>query len=199
MSVQPNHQQAFLLLLAKTHHSKIKLVNSIDTLFVTIRSGWTTDAEPTTRKLSPSRLPSATDHTQNSVEGSSIGPFSDSGYASMGRKPTESLIQIPQTLIESDMDIMPIGVETDLGTSDAATLYSTASTVTKSAKDRYISYLVYDLLDKIQIPVFATLATVTKMSEILPEALKAFAKKLNSTSQTQESRDLMVFIHRYRL
>ncbi|RSL81851.1 hypothetical protein CEP52_017103 [Fusarium oligoseptatum] len=63
--------------------------------------------------------------------------------------------------------------------SDTATEYSEVSTTANSRKQTYVQ-------------------TQTRISEILPELLKAFALKVGYDGPTQMHRDVMAFVHRHR-
>ncbi|KAL2824352.1 hypothetical protein BDW59DRAFT_162455 [Aspergillus cavernicola] len=94
---------------------------------------------------------------------------SDSGYASAGQNKVEQ----------------------------ARTVYSDASSRSTLEKESYISELAEDLFVKALSSQFDA-QSLERISEVLPELLKAFALKVGHNAPSQMHRDVMYFIHKNR-
>jgi hypothetical protein len=145
-----------------------------------------------------------------------LGPFSDSGYASAKHGPlkhAQNLAVEDATQCPDDMPSEPpLGEETtpvshalpdckpnseDLDRGDTRTVYSDASSLPALKSENYISELAEDLLSKIYSDDLDS-QSIERVSERLPDLLKAFALKLGFGAQTQMHRDIMFFVHKHR-
>lgn len=83
---------------------------------------------------------------------------------------------------------------------DTMTIYSMESSHTPdSLKEAYIVELAEDLINKIRAQTRDhNDLPMQRMYARLPEALQAFAKIFGHIGKSQEARDVMVFVSRYR-
>ncbi|VUC36652.1 unnamed protein product [Clonostachys rosea] len=126
------------------------------------------------------------------VQQTSTAYDTDSGYASA-------------SLLESEMDrskygdqpiIQPVqDGEEDID--DTSTEYSVTLTTPFPKVEAYISELAGYLSDKTR-SLNVDQETLDRVSESLPELLKAFALKIGHQAPSQIHRDVMVFVHKYR-
>ncbi|KAB8276226.1 TEA/ATTS domain family-domain-containing protein [Aspergillus minisclerotigenes] len=79
----------------------------------------------------------------------------------------------------------------------ARTVYSDTSRVTPLQKEGYISELAEGLFSKVS-SWQPDSQTMERISEVLPELLRAFALKVGHNAPSQMHRDVMVFIHKNR-
>ena len=79
----------------------------------------------------------------------------------------------------------------------ARTVYSDTSSVTSLQREGYISELAGDLFTKVSSWQPDSM-TMERISEVLPELLRAFALKVGHNAPSQMHRDVMVFIHKNR-
>ncbi|KAB8201680.1 TEA/ATTS domain family-domain-containing protein [Aspergillus parasiticus] len=79
----------------------------------------------------------------------------------------------------------------------ARTVYSDTSSVTSLQREGYISELAGDLFTKV-CSWQPDSQTMERITEVLPELLRAFALKVGHNAPSQIHRDVMVFIHKNR-
>lgn len=115
-----------------------------------------------------------------------IFAFSDSGYGS-----------VAQANRKADNSALPVG-NVDV-IDDGKTEYSSASSTVDLMTDLYLNELVEDL-EKALLDA-SRAASDPDMEMVfsdLPGLLKSFARRIGHMGQDQKSRDIMVFMSRYR-
>ncbi|KAH8172227.1 Pfs domain protein [Sarocladium implicatum] len=116
----------------------------------------------------------------------------DSGYASLKRTMDKM----------RNMNTDPGAVDVDQaaiapGFGDAATEYTDADSVGTLKRELYISDFAEDLFAKI-LDLHPEPEDVERISELLPDLLKAFALKLGFHAPTPVYGDVVYFVHKYR-
>lgn len=82
---------------------------------------------------------------------------------------------------------------------ETRSVYSDVSSVASSFKNLYIAEIAADILEHISVEVVSSQdGSMEELYKQLPRLLKGFAIDLASVGRTQESRDAMVFISKYR-
>lgn len=113
--------------------------------------------------------------------------FVDSGYASEEKKTSKSDDPTRPTQAYRPTE------------DDTGSIYSDRSSVASGFRDMYIAEIAADILEHIPAEVISSEDdSIEKLYGQLPRLLKGFAIELASMSKTQESRDAMVFISKYR-
>ncbi|CAH0027544.1 unnamed protein product, partial [Clonostachys rhizophaga] len=87
--------------------------------------------------------------------------------------------------------------ETDTGFDDSATEYSDTSSVATWKKESYIEEFVDDLVARVR-ELQPDEETLSRISALLPDLLKAFALRVGYNAPSRMHRDVMYFIHKYR-
>ena len=148
-------------------------------------------------------------------ENSQGGVHTDSGYASANNKSRAQTQDVPskadQTSLEKmehqsgtaahQDEILSITVDdhqADTELDESRTIYSDASSVGVVRKESYIAELADDLFNKVCPPRERDVEVMKRISEILPELLKAFALKLGYDAKGKVHRDIMYFVHKNR-
>jgi hypothetical protein len=146
----------------------------------------------------------------------SIGPPTDSGYASMTRgmalhtrntqvgdriQSTEDLHSLPQ--VSEGLGAaasMNLELSRNLAheeSQDIKTIYSDSASLPPFQKENYIFALARDLRHKLNLK-HPTHQTSLKITDALPELLKAFAIKVGHNAPNQMRRNIMWFVYKYR-
>ena len=116
----------------------------------------------------------------------------DSGYASL-RKTVDEKRGLDTDPQRADVEQTTIIPEFD----DAATEYTNADSVGTWKRESYILDFAEDLFEKI-LDLQPDPEDVERISELLPDLLKAFALKLGFQAPMPVYRDVMYFVHKYR-
>ncbi|RYP32296.1 hypothetical protein DL767_005271 [Monosporascus sp. MG133] len=146
------------------------------------------------------------DHSLN-IEAVQPGPPTDSGYASTthdkyGHTQSTGDVQFQPPIDKihaSTINNMFEGAydQNDPESDDVGTIYSDASSLPALAEEGYISELADDLFKRI-CSGQSDGQIIERISEILPELLKAFALKVGHNALSQMHRDVMFFVHKHR-
>ena len=110
------------------------------------------------------------------------GGLTDSGYASACLA-AYHLDTGPPTLVDQ---------------SEVRTIYSDEGSIEGTELDAYKMELADSLASKVR-QLGQDPKTLRRLSEILPALLKAFALRLGQPRSTKNQRDVMYFVHKYRL
>ncbi|KAJ5984630.1 hypothetical protein N7481_006729 [Penicillium waksmanii] len=134
-----------------------------------------------------------------------IGAFTDSGYASTNldkhgyaQSTSDARLGLP-TVPEHDLleDIETPPTHDSLEMTAGRTVYSDTSSIAPLRKESYISLFGEDLFMKL-VSWQPDAQAMERISEALPELLRAFALKIGHNAPSQIHRDVMVFIHKNR-
>ncbi|KAF2797792.1 hypothetical protein K505DRAFT_405543, partial [Melanomma pulvis-pyrius CBS 109.77] len=135
------------------------------------------------------------------------GCFSDSGYSSAPPDALGVNRSVNMTSNMSETTILELsrskednedGMESNLDSEDCNSIYSDATDVTTSTKDQYITELVDDLVDNILMKKPSSEIQLEELCAYLPGLLKAFARTIGFLGESRQSRDVMVFVSKYR-
>jgi len=116
-----------------------------------------------------------------------VPPPTDSGYGSAihGKSGQPSGLEM-----QGDYGQIPEADET-------RTLYSDASSIAPGNAEYYV-YLLADELFNAARSVQPDIRIAERVSDILPELLRAFALRIGHNASDQKHRDVMVYVHKYR-
>ncbi|PVI02799.1 hypothetical protein DM02DRAFT_612609 [Periconia macrospinosa] len=133
--------------------------------------------------------------------------FSDSGYAPaaesiLDKKNNANVFSSGQATEEVGPKFSDYGsshgIADDTETGDSGSIYSVATTIATSAKERFITELVEDLAENILAGCTGHNIPVERICDTLPQLLKAFARSTGYLKESQSSGDIMVFISKNR-
>lgn len=138
----------------------------------------------------------------NTVAGNTSLP-TGSGYASLPTveifkgttsRSKDALIKVPGGSSISQVDQGPSHSQWG----DAETLYSDTSSLPTTNKSNFITQFAHKLMEDISSNS-SLIKSLQRISDFLPEMLRAFALKFGYTAETQQHRDTMVFVHKNRV
>jgi hypothetical protein len=133
--------------------------------------------------------------------------FSDSGYASVQpeiwreRNSQEILSDRLQTRNSTHgwaEESASLCDDRNLSFANAKTNYSVATSATMSTKDQYIAELVDDLVDNISLGQAHDQLVLDQLCGTLPRLFKAFARNIGYLGDSQQSREVMVFVSKHK-
>ncbi|XHG01956.1 hypothetical protein AWENTII_005322 [Aspergillus wentii] len=144
----------------------------------------------------------------NDSPSSRVEALTDSGYGSYGCGRSTAEIPITYNRLDgieesaaemSIHDSLPGNArrKSTVCLDDSRTVYS-ASTVADTTKKGYVSVLAENLCEAISLCQPSN-DMLERIYELLPELLKVFALSVGNQSSNQIHRDVMVFIHKYRM
>lgn len=134
-----------------------------------------------------------------------IGAITDSGYASTNldkhkyvQSTWDAGVELPIFPEEDPTEHLETSHTQDhLEMAAARTIYSDTSSIASLRKESYIGLFGEDLFTKI-VSWQPDAQATERISEVLPELLRAFALKIGHNAPSQIHRDVMVFIHKNR-
>jgi hypothetical protein len=140
-----------------------------------------------------------------------IAAPSDSGYgtashctrkiaqlAALHSAAPADVVSSPYNSVRTDQQLDNHSRLTVSDTSDTATVYSDAMSLSDSKTDSYVSGLAEDLFKRFD-PKVSNAQIIETLSTALPGLLKALALKFGYEAPSQMHRDAMFFIHKHRM
>lgn len=132
------------------------------------------------------------DMTQEVQTNITAPPATDSGYGSTSAMEIKFGMSVRHTDIEQSTQEI-----SDENMNDTATEYSDESRSTVSKKQGFVRELANELFKAVS-SLNANEMIQTRVSNMLPELLQAFALKVGYGAKTQMHRDVMAFVFKYR-